>query len=538
MEVYDGDRSSGTRLRSVYVEYGSDGGSAGGGADNQEKNHRLLYRKTVYHDDGDVYQDVTFSDFDGVGNLRSRVEGGNFTATQDSRSIYVDYSPGRKQLIVNPETGSTTGSTFVMPGTTDTWLFGTYTKQEVTAAGETAKTELCFASTGFLSQRRVWAGTSRSDADLLTWFFPGNAETGGLGHVRRDLYHGGDNNVTGGGGLAAAGLAPVAFDNDYETLCEMTLPDQSQAQYRIERTYASGVLKTESAVDLCGGETLLRLSDFDVDASTGLVAASRDSAGVKTVFTYDSQGRLTGEHPAEGAWLNYSYGLPKVSDGTIVPKLTVTSCANGSASCTAEDSLTWERLFFDGLGRKETERIRIPTTGGIVVQEKTTTYNVLGWKSTESAWGNAALTTTYSDYDRFGRVGKIQPPGTNEPTRFTYLGERLKTRESRIRLEDGMASPVPLGGSRGEIGGTSERYNNRGKLVQLCENQDSDGAGACDTAAGNLKATYTYDVGDRVTQVCLNKTDNGCGQTRKFLYDHRGFLTSEKHPEVGPSGNG
>jgi len=157
-----------------------------------------------------------------------------------------------------------------------------------------------------------------------------------------------------------------------------------------------------------------------VDASTGLVAASRDSAGVRTGFAYDAQGRLTSEQASEGAWLSYAYQLPTVDDGTLVPKLTVTNCVHGNTSCSAANALTWEQLLFDGLGRKVTEKIRIPATGGIVIQEKRTTYNVLGWKLTESVWGATALKTTYSNYDRFGRVGKIQPPGGNEPTKFTY----------------------------------------------------------------------------------------------------------------------
>ncbi len=40
-----------------------------------------------------------------------------------------------------------------------------------------------------------------------------------------------------------------------------------------------------------------------------------------------------------------------------------------------------------------------------------------------------------------------------------------------------------------------------------------------------------------MTRVCAGG-GSPCGQERLFTYDNRGFLTSEKHPEIGPTGKG
>ena len=50
---------------------------------------------------------------------------------------------------------------------------------------------------------------------------------------------------------------------------------------------------------------------------------------------------------------------------------------------------------------------------------------------------------------------------------------------------------------------------------------------------------YGYDEGGRITAVCQELDSGNCGQTRTFLYDDRGYLLSETHPEKGgASANG
>jgi len=99
-EIYDGDVAEGTKLRSIYVVYDSDGRDAGF---QQEKNHRLRLRRTVYHDDGDRFKQIEFSDFDGLGHYRNTLTTGNFEGSE-SRSSRTVYNEDNRTLDIDPET--------------------------------------------------------------------------------------------------------------------------------------------------------------------------------------------------------------------------------------------------------------------------------------------------------------------------------------------------------------------------------------------------------------------------------------------------
>lgn len=524
-ETYEGNTATGTKLRETWVEYGSDGGGGGGEQADQNKNHRLRYRKVVDLDVDGVfggasdhpYTETTFSDFDGVGHFRRRVASGNF-GTQIGRTLVVSYDEDRGTLTIDPETGTITGN-FDLPASTATWLFGTYTERRLTAAGETAVTEACFEDDGFLSATRVLTAGNRSNTDVLKLYVA--STSGGNGFPIREHVFGGDAN-------------PVTFNNSYTDLCGMTMPSNTNAVYRTHSTYSSGMLATSTAVDPCSGspEDVLSLTDQTIDASTGLVVSSRDTAGVQTSFSYDARGRLITEKPAASAWTSYTFQLPTSSSPTLVPKLTIKSCPNGSATCTDSSALTWQQLEYDGLGRLKIERIRLPGTTTLDENARMLSYNARGWKSAETVWGaeadvtsGAALKTTYDQYDPFGRIGRVKPPGSNPATWFTYLGSHLKTRESKVMTVSGTQ----------ESSFTTEVYDVHGRLASVCEGRSAAWAGDC---TGGVLTAYTYDVGDRLAKVCMQPSGTSCGQTRLFDYDHRGFLVSETHPEIGVLGNG
>jgi len=69
----------------------------------------------------------------------------------------------------------------------------------------------------------------------------------------------------------------------------------------------------------------------------------------------------------------------------------------------------------------------------------------------------------------------------------------------------------------------------------VCENRATAWSGSC---TGGQRTDYRYDVGSRLTRVCQQPSGGSCGQTREFLYDQRGLLTAERHPEIGATGNG
>ena len=501
-EVFSGSPENGTLLRSTYIEYSSDGLQSGNGLDNQDKNHHVVLRRTLYHDDPDAtgaprFKETRFEVFDGLGNFRRKIENGNFS-TQDARTTDVDFNASAGEWIINPENGNTTGSTFVMPGRNVPWVLGTFTTQSVTAAGETATVESCFDDRGFLESRRALTSGSRSNVDLLTVA----AEFGTSGQVASAKLYGGDNN-------------PITFDNVYGSLCQMTLPS-ANPQYRNDHSYSRGVRAITASVDPCDGDEILRKLDAVIDQNTGLVSLSRDVSGIATSFVYDTRGRLINEKPAAEAWTSFSYDVPTISLPATTPQVSVRECTNGAATCNPDNALSWSRLQFDGLRRTTQESIRIPTTVGIGIQDRSFTYNALGFKLTETMWESSGR-TVFSNYDPFGRPGKVTAPD-GKLVNFEYLGDRVKTRDVGIRL--------PTGATRVY---TTELSDAHGRLVGVCEDRRVAWTGGCDEG---LLTSYGYDVGSRLTFVCSKDSGTGCGQERHFTHGHRGFRIEERIPEL------
>ena len=314
------------------------------------------------------------------------------------------------------------------------------------------------------------------------------------------------------------------MDLTYPSLCQMTLP--AAPQYQLEHTYQAGSLKTSTWVDPCDGTEVLRVSDFDIDVATGLPSASRDVAGVATSFVYDATGRLESVRPAGGAWTRFEYRLPTTSDPNVLPRVTVQDCPNGQTTCAGP--LSWQRQVFDGLGRRTNELRQVPESGGVLVKERDFAYDAMGWPTSATTWhaqGAAAPPATrFEDYDRFGRARRIVPPGS-PAVKVVYEGERTATREVQVRLAGGTQQPAF----------TTEVADDHGRLVTVCENRATAWSGSC---AGGQRTDYRYDVGSRLTRVCQQPSGGSCGQTREFLYDQRGLLTAERHPEIGATGNG
>ncbi|MCP4662284.1 MAG: hypothetical protein GY856_43335 [bacterium] len=481
-EIYEGSVATGTRLRSVWVDYESDGRSYGAVVG---WNHRLRYRKVVYHDDGDRFIEETFSGRTGLGRYRTAVANADF-GDAGTRTVETLYHPEYGEFVINPETmEEDPSSTFVMPARDDPWVLTTFTERRVSDSGDTAITQMCFdPDTGFLERQRVLAGASPAKHDLLTLFEQEEIAGASTGRVASQLSYGGDDQIS--------------MDNTYTDLCEMTVSGLV-AQYRMDHTYTSGVLSSSKWVDPCDGTEVLSAADYDVDPSTGLIATSRDPSGVATALVYNNSGRLTSEQSESGAWIHYHYQVPTTSHPSLALHLTIETCANGLSTCSGADLLGWKRSYYDGLGRMIQETLRYPAQTGLVDESHWMTYDVMGRKATESSWGDAALVTAYGPYDRFGRLGKVQPPGSNPATQVTYQGDRVVTRE--VKIATGAA------GERTSVF-TTEIYDPFGRLERVCEAQESAWAGTCT----GIETSYTY--------------------------DNRGFLTGERHPEFGPTGNG
>ncbi|MCP3937601.1 MAG: hypothetical protein GY708_19785, partial [Actinomycetia bacterium] len=153
----------------------------------------------------------------------------------------------------------------------------------------------------------------------------------------------------------------------------------------------------------------------------------------------------------------------------------------------------------------------------------------MGWKTSTSLW-NATSETTDFTHDRFGRVRTVTPPDPSlAPTVFRYRGEQRIERSDKVATEaDADETYICY----------REEFDVFGRLVSVSENLASNAVGDCSPGAVGLQTLYAYDEADRLVEVCAGGGTAGCDQQRFFTYDNRGFLTSEQHPEIGPSGNG
>jgi RHS repeat-associated protein len=499
--IWSGAAGSSSLLRSVWVEYDNDGLAAPG---DQNRNHRLRYKKVVYEDDGDRYVETINSDFDGLGHWRETLTQGSFGP---SKTSVTSYRPGGGTLILDDQTSQPqAGNSFVMPAESDRWLFGTYNRSSVKqGSGAEIVGEACFdAQTGFLLRSRQLAGVVPQDFDVLTI----NLAAGG-GFLGSQRFYGGD-----GGNLPTS----------YSSLCNMAEP-VGDPQFRADHTWSDGSLASSKWIDPCDDSAVLSVADATIHPATGLPSAVRDASGFETELAYDNMGRLVTEKPEEGAWSNSVFKFPKVGQSTPdIPSVQIETCPHGQAGCSGLARGSSRYKEFDGLGRLSREALALPVEGNPQQnQDRKFTYNALGWKLKESTW-QQQKETTFSGHDRFGRVGNIQPPGTNPAIAVSYHGERRTIRKTRIELTAGLTDNW-----------VAEDRDHFGRLVAVCEALS---AQPLATGCSGLLTTYSYDAADRLTGVCSRANGVTCGQTRSFTYDGRGFLLSETHPETGPSGNG
>lgn len=473
-----------TLLRSTYVAYDYD---TVPGWDGQtywsNTNRRQRTTRTVYHDDGGRFAETTLSSFDGYGHFRTEQTGGSFDAG-NVRTGTTNY---------NPTTGTFPGSFTLLPLGAK-WILGTFDLQEEveTVLGVTTIARRTFdvdATNGWVRRTRIHEldNGARSPNDLIVEAI----HVGG--DLRSERFHGGDTQTVG---TSAA-------------LGSLSLP---QPQYRIDHITQHGARATSTYVDPATGAPLsFKTLDLTIDVSTGLPSSGRDTAGLSTTFGYDLMGRLLFERPQAGqdAWTEYVY--TRATSLASPARIHVSRQPNGGGV-----PLTERLIVFDALGRVWQEQER---RLGDLWATRETLYNEAGWKSSVSELGNTSKRTLYLGYDPFGRPTTIRPPdGSAHDVTLTYQGIRLVKRKVRVATSQSAESEAE----------TTEIYDRQGRLYQLLEPANPDGS--------VTTTTYTHDVGNRLRKV-RQVTASGI-QEREIVYDQRGFLSSEKHPEKGQDGNG
>lgn len=465
----------------------------------KERNRRLKSDRTLYLLDASRTADVDRSNFDGLGNYRYIVTSGNFTSG-NSRQTYTGFNHNTLGFNASTWTGASVGSYslnpngtrafgFTMLNATDSWILGTFTDSYIGEGGAYAYTQACFnPATGFLHRKR---SALRSDGqpgpnDFLQVLTRDSA----TGYASRIETFGGDHQT-----LCNSEVCEQA-------LCTMTLPTHNTYTSRVDHTFQYGKLKTSRAVNGATGANMPSyLAEFELDANTGLTRSLKDESGLATTFSYDRTRRLTKVTGPNGIVTDFTY--TPASDSALA---TVGAVAQ---SGTLRTESQW---IFDRFGRMTIEKQLQPDNKWAASQ---VTYDAAGRQESVSereemigSTFNPARKTVYSNYDAFGRVGTITAPDSKITT-LSYVGARTATRTYNVATPTGTQSVA-----------VTEERDRAGRLISVTEN-----------ATGSAVTTdYTYDVGNHLASV---KVRNATQPERTFVYDGRGVLASETHPESG-----
>jgi len=478
-------------LRSTYLVYTKDDG-CGSTQLCTDGNQRITKERTIYHDDGNRTADIDYSDWDGLGHFRSMSLTGTFPSGW--QTVYNGYNTRDAAVNPAPSGGSdgfivsgTYPGSFTAPTLEQAWVLNIAPVTQVTDAGGTAVVHACHdPATGFLRARRVLKGTSRDGSDLLTTLTPElRSNDSPTGNAAAESFYGGDVNP----------------DIPDLPLCEIADSPPATPDYRIDHGYQWGVRRSSQYA----GTNFFTL-ERSIDRYSGLPKSSKDPSGLETLYEYDTSFRLRTVTAPGVAPTIYTYTPASINSAALTPaRVDIATQSANSALGVAH-----KQYDYDALGRPWRERVLMPD-GTWSLRE--TLYNKTGWRISVSeaeadSSGSPAHKTIFGDYDPFGRVGTITT-ADGKRTTLSYAGVGSLTRTVRVSTPNGEVEAE-----------TIENYDRRGRVVSVTEQSD-----------GEVTTNYTWDVTGHLASV--RTMVDGTPQKRDFDFDHRGFLTLERHPESG-----
>lgn len=504
-EVFKAGAAESDPVRSIYLRYETDTVPANNGYGSVvDTNRRVVAQRTVFNDDDDMYAEVQYSQFDGLGHYRRKDFSGSF-GVGDASTERTNYNPARGTYLVNPANNQpdTTqaapwGHNYQSFPVNEPWVLFTFDNTVRVEDGLATRVYFSFSNTGLLLRKRVVKNTGANPAldphDIVVEYDYAN------GNATSEKFYGGDKQ----------------WLDTTKSLATMSL---TGAEYRIDHSYQYGTLKTSQYNDANGNplaDANFKVVDNDIDQQSGLVKTSRNAAKDPINYTYDGLGRVTDIKPRQGSWTHVDY---EASNGTSIPKAKLYR-KNGITGAILDQ----EEYWYDQMGRINVERKLMPDN---TFMERVTKYNGSGWTISVSEWGNISKKTEYDLFDPFGRAQKVTPPdGSSHITWFNYSGVRQIKRTEKVgnTYSGGVVSETDAV--------TTENYDRLGRLNSVEEYSNN-------TTGQAVKTFYSYDVGNRLRLVSTTLSGtNPITQKREFTYDNRGFLVSEKHPELGPAGNG
>lgn len=507
-EVFDKNNNP---FRRTYVRYDFDQVVADDGFGMLiDANARVAAVRTVFLDDGSRYAEEQHSDFDGVGNYRTKQTYGNVGG--DRRVEFTNYNPLTKTYAINPLTNTTAaGHDYVPFPESRAWVLGTYDRQSAGDFSKRSTTFFEYNAVGQLLKKRVMKELephAAGDADLeessyrllgsdvlVTYVY--SAE----GNLTSETAYGGDkkDNLSTSDRFAV----PAASGYDYKINYGYPLCNNRQLGVVATKQYQAANFLSE---------------DYDIDCNTGLVTASRDTSKNKTTYGYGAMWRLLDIRREQGHYTKITYYPVRNGATAGTPRITVEHKDRAT-----NNNFTDEEYKYDQLGRLTNEFVRLPngTRAG-----RFTGYNAMGWTLSVSEWIESdqapdGRKTTFSNFDPAGRPAQSTLPD-GRVVKHQQSGVRQIYRRASIGTSIDAQGAVSLSDAE-----RYERYDRHGRLVEVEEPSGVGGA--------MVKTNYGYNVAHKLVWSSTSASVPGAatpvGQGRSFDYDNLGNLRAESHPE-------
>lgn len=439
-----------------------------------ERNARVLTSRSTFLDDGARYVETVRAGFDGYGHFATVVSQSNFEGEQPRTlsTVYVD--------------------------DTAQWLLGQAVETRLERGSEVRVVKRCLDSQGRVVAERRLAGAVEGPHDLIT-----RTIRNASGFAEALEYYGGD-------------LQSLPTSSD---LCNLTI--LGGPQYRQEMQYQGAAVRSAAWVG-AGGETVAVTVDRDIDPATGLVAASRNEAGLETTQSYDAMGRLTAVARPQGYRSTTVYSPASTTDPSRV-----------TTTHRSEDGLTvlaMDRVEIDSFGRQVAHEHQ--DENGTWVGERTL-FDALGERT--AVTDALGRTTRYLDHDPFGRPRLTVPPGgAAEQVVSTYAGIRTLSTSRQVGsyLRESDAALIETTQS------TLQVFDSDGRLVRSERPDGSIGRRAYDLDGHLVRSTTETAVDPETTlsesvydgRGLLFEATDADGATLAYTgYDATGHLTRQQN---------
>lgn len=347
----------------------------------------------------------------------------------------------------------------------------------------------------------------------------------------------------------------------------------SQATYSYDQTGVTATSGTPQQIAITGSRGNATTTSYLVQGSTSL----------SKTYTYYDTGNLGTATDVNGAVTTYTYGsgtscgnsfATSISEPLSLSRSMVWNCTGGvETSVTDENSQPTTTTYSDPYfwrPNKVTDAASnvanftydaaVSVEGSVVFGSSTTdaltTVDGLG-RSHISQLKESPTSGTYDsvemDYDSLGRPDRTTLPyaaaasTTNSSAPGTSTTYDALSRKTLVADSGGGTRTVTYSYSQNDTyrtlgpapsGESTKRkqleYDALGRMTSVCEITAATGSGSCaqTNAVTGYWTQYTYDVMNDLTGVTQNAQSSGSKQTRTYVYDDLGRLTSETNPEA------